>query len=67
MTQIKLPPYRMPRSLLDLVAIEIIFGCHFEVFQCVSQDTGTGTSTDVDIPPKKKTRQPLLKKILVPR
>jgi hypothetical protein len=36
MTQIKLPPYRRPRSLLDLVAIEIIFGCLFEVFQCIS-------------------------------
>jgi hypothetical protein len=27
MTQIELPPYRGPQSLLDLVAIEIIFGC----------------------------------------
>jgi hypothetical protein len=32
MTQIELPPYREPRSLLDLVTIEIIFGRLFEAF-----------------------------------
>jgi hypothetical protein len=32
MTQIELPLYRGPRSPLDSVAIEIIFGCLFEVF-----------------------------------
>jgi hypothetical protein len=32
MTQIELPPYRGPRNPLDVVAIEIIFGCIFEVF-----------------------------------
>jgi hypothetical protein len=67
MIQIELPPNHGPRSPLDLVTIEIIFGCLFEVFQHVSQDAGTGTSTDIDNPPKKKTRQPSLKKILVPR
>jgi hypothetical protein len=32
MTQIELPPYREPRCPLDLVTIEIIFGCLFETF-----------------------------------
>jgi hypothetical protein len=32
MTQIEPPPYRRPQSSLDLVAIEIIFGCLFEAF-----------------------------------
>jgi hypothetical protein len=32
MIQIELPPYRGPRSSLDLVDVEIIFGCLFEAF-----------------------------------
>jgi hypothetical protein len=32
MTQLELPPYCGPRSPLDLVAIEIIFGRTFEAF-----------------------------------
>jgi hypothetical protein len=32
MTQIDLPPYREPKSPLDLVAIEIIFGRLFKAF-----------------------------------
>jgi hypothetical protein len=32
MTQIELPPYHGPRSPLDLVAVEIIFGHLFEAF-----------------------------------
>jgi hypothetical protein len=32
MTQIEIPPYRRPRSPLDLVAIEIIFGHLFQAF-----------------------------------
>jgi hypothetical protein len=67
MIQIELPPYYIPHSPLDLVAIEIIFGLLFEAFRRVSQGTGTGTSTGTNIPPQKKMHQPLLKKILVPR
>jgi hypothetical protein len=67
MTQIELPPYRGPCSPLDLVTIEIIFGSFFETFRRVSQDAGTGTSTGDNIPPRKKMRQPPLKKILMPR
>jgi hypothetical protein len=32
MSQIELLPYRRPHNPLDLVALEIIFGCIFEVF-----------------------------------
>jgi hypothetical protein len=53
--QINLPPYRGPWRPLDLVAIEIIFGCLFEVFRHVSQDTGTKTSAGDDIQPLKRT------------
>jgi hypothetical protein len=65
MTQIELPPYRGPRSPLDLVVVEIIFGCLFGAFRRISQATGTLASDD--IPPRKKMRQPPLKKILVLR
>jgi hypothetical protein len=67
MTQIKLPPYHGPRSALDLITIEIIFGRLFEVVRRISQATGTGTSADDDIQPRKKMCQPLLKTIIVPR
>jgi hypothetical protein len=67
MNQIELPPYREPRSPLDLVAVEIIFGHLFEAFQRVSQDAGTDISARDNIPPRKKLRQPPLKKILAPR
>jgi hypothetical protein len=67
MIQIELPPCRVPRSLQDLVAIEINFGCLFEAFQRISQATGIGTSASDDIPPQKKLCQPPLKKILMLR
>jgi hypothetical protein len=67
MIQIKLPPYRGPRSPLDLVVVEIIFGRIFEDFRHISQATGTGTSTGGVIQPQKKMCHPFLKKILVPR
>jgi hypothetical protein len=67
MTQIKLPPYRRPRSTLDLVAIEIIFGCLFEAFRHAPQAVYTGTSTNDEIQPSKKTRVSSLNTIIVPR
>jgi hypothetical protein len=67
MTQIELPPYRGPRSPLDLVAIEIIFECLFESFQHASQDVGVGTSARGVAQPVKKTRGPPLKSVLAPR
>jgi hypothetical protein len=67
MSQIELPTYRGPHSPLDLIVVEIIFGCLFEVFQCISQATGTDTLAGNDTQPRKKMHQPSLKKILVPR
>jgi hypothetical protein len=67
MTQIELSPYRGPRSPLDLVVVEIVFGRLFEAFQRISQAIGTSTSVGDDIQPWKKMHQPPLKKILVPR
>jgi hypothetical protein len=67
MTQIELPPYHGPRSLLDLITIEIICGHLCEAFRRISQATGTGTSAGDDIQPRKKMCHPSLKKILVPR
>jgi hypothetical protein len=67
MTQIELPPYRGPKSSLDLVAIDIIFGCLFEVFRRTSQVAGAGSSTGGDTLPQKKKRVSMLKSILAPR
>jgi hypothetical protein len=67
MTQIELPSYRGPRSPLDLVAVEIIFGCLFEAFQHVSQSVGAGTSSGGAAQRAKKMRELPLKSVLVPR
>jgi hypothetical protein len=67
MTQIEVPPYHEPRSPLDLVVVEIIFGCLFEAFRHTSQATRTGTSAGDDTQPSKKARAPSLKKMLVPK
>jgi hypothetical protein len=67
MTQIELPPYRGPRSPLDLIVVEIIFTCLFEAFRRISQAIGTSTSAGDDIQLRKRMCLPSLKKILVPR
>jgi hypothetical protein len=67
MTQIELPPYHEPRSHLDLVAIEIIFGHLFKAFRRTSQAAGTGSSAGGDTQPLKMKRIPMLRSILVPR
>jgi hypothetical protein len=45
---IELPSYRGPRSPLDIVVVEHIFGCLFEAFQHISQAARTDTSTGDD-------------------
>jgi hypothetical protein len=67
MTQVALPLYHGPRSPLDLVAIKIIFGHIFEVFRCISQATTAGAMTTDDDRPPKRSHQPSLRKLLVPR
>jgi hypothetical protein len=51
MSQIELPTYRGPHSPLDLIVVEIIFGRLFEVFQRISQTTGTDTLAGNDTQP----------------
>jgi hypothetical protein len=51
---IELPPYRGPRSPLDLVVVEHIFGCLFETFQHVSQVGRTDTLASDDAQPSKR-------------
>jgi hypothetical protein len=67
MTHIELPPYCEPRSPLNLVAIEIIFGRLFEAFQHTSQAISTGTSTGVDTQLAKKMRALSIKNLPAPR
>jgi hypothetical protein len=67
MSQIELPPYRGPYSPLDLLIIEIIFGCLFEAFRHLSQAAAAGASTDDNTRPQKKMQLPSLRKVLVPR
>jgi hypothetical protein len=52
----ELPPYPGPRSPLDLVAVEIIFGCLFEAFRHTSLAAGTGTSAGADTSRPKNLR-----------
>jgi hypothetical protein len=66
MTQIELPPYHGPRSPLDLVDVEIIFGHLFEAFRHTSQAADTRTSAGGAAQPMKKTRGPPLKSVLTP-
>jgi hypothetical protein len=67
-TLIKLPPYGGPRSPLDLVSSEIMFGRLFEVFRLMSQ----ARTEDLTLPmgedsrqPKKACRVLVMRKILV--
>jgi hypothetical protein len=67
MSHVELPPYHGPRSPLDLVAIDIIFGRIFEAFQQISQATAAGAIiVDVD-KPLKIVHHILVKKALMPR
>jgi hypothetical protein len=64
-TQIKLPPYRRPQSLLDLLASKIIFGHIFEAFRRMSHAKIDAAAVGDDNPlPKRARRAPILKKIL---
>jgi hypothetical protein len=61
-SQVELPLYRRPRSPLDLVAIEIIFGRMFEAFRQISQAAIAGAaSVDASRPMNKMCRLPLRK------
>jgi hypothetical protein len=69
MTQVELPPFRGPRSPLDLVAIEIIFGCIFEAFRQMSPAAAAGAKpADDDKSLLKRRHQVMMaKKMQAPR
>jgi hypothetical protein len=67
MTQVELPPYRTPRSPLDLVVVKIIFGCIFEAFHQISQVVAAGAASADDNKPLERFHRPPLKKALMPR
>jgi hypothetical protein len=56
MTQVELPPYCRPRSPLDSIAIEIIFGRIFKAFQRISQAAATSVASTDDNKPLKRFR-----------
>jgi hypothetical protein len=67
-TQIELHAHRGPHSPLDVVAIEIVFGCIFDVFRYITQaDAAMGVVADEDHKPQKKPHQQSLRNVLVPR
>jgi hypothetical protein len=64
---IELPPYHGPRSPLDLVAVDHIFGRVFEAFRHVSQAARTSTSAGDDAQPSKRARVLPLRRMIVPK
>jgi hypothetical protein len=62
---IELPPYRGPRSPLDLVVVEHTFGRLFEAFRLASQAARTGTSAGEDAQPSKRARAPPMKRMIM--
>jgi hypothetical protein len=68
MAQIELTPYRGPHGPSDVVSIEILFWCIFEVFQHITHaDIATVVVAVEDDKPQKKLRQQRLRNVLVPR
>jgi hypothetical protein len=68
MTQVVHPPCRGPHSLLDLIAIEIVFGRIFEAFRQMSHAAAAGAAPAAnDNTFQKRHHQIPLKKTLTPR
>jgi hypothetical protein len=64
---IELPPYHGPRSHLDIVTVEHLFGRLFEAFRHISQAMRTDAPAGDDAQPSKRARVWSLKKLLVPK
>jgi hypothetical protein len=56
MTQVKLPPYHGPCIPLDVVAIEIVFGCIFEAFLTNVSAATTDAAPNINNKLLKKSR-----------
>jgi hypothetical protein len=61
------PPYRRPRSPLDLVDVEHVFWRLFKAFRLTSQAARTGILTNDDSQPSKRARAPPPKRMIVPK
>jgi hypothetical protein len=60
-------PHHVPRSHLDLVAVNLLFGHLFEAFQCLTQAAMTDTLARADTQPAKRLQAPPMRRMLVPR
>jgi hypothetical protein len=64
---IELHPYHGPRSPLDIVTVEHLFGHLFEAFRHISQEARTDALARDDAQPFKRAQAPSLEKLLVPK
>jgi hypothetical protein len=63
----EIPSYHGSRNQLNLVSVNLAFGRMFEAFQHISQAVRTDATAGADTQPAKKTRAPLMRRILVPK
>jgi hypothetical protein len=63
----ELHSYHLSRNRSNLVSVNLAFGRLFEAFQHISQGIGTDATAGADIQPPKKTRVPLMRRIVAPR
>jgi hypothetical protein len=60
-------PHHIPRSLLGLVVVKLVFGCLFEAFQRLTQAARTDTLAGADTQPAKRLRASPMRRMLMPR
>jgi hypothetical protein len=61
------PFYHGSCSRLNLVSVNLTFGCLFEAFQHISQAVRTNATAGADTQPAKKTQAPSMRRILAPK
>jgi hypothetical protein len=63
----ELSSYHGSRNRLNLVLVNLTFGCLFEAFQHISQAIRTDATAGANTQPAKKTRAPSMRRILAPK
>jgi hypothetical protein len=63
----ELPSYHGSRSRLNLVSVNLAFGCLFEAFEHISLAIRTDATAGADTQPVKNTRAPSMRRILAPK
>jgi hypothetical protein len=63
----ELPSYHLSRNRLNMVSVNLAFGCLFEAFQHISQAIRTDATAGADTQPAKKTRVPSMRGIFAPK